>query len=297
MDWLKKVAPTIAAALAGPFAGLAVEAVGSAFGWQDATKEKIQQALTSGGLTGDQLLQLKQAELALQAKEQELGVRFVELDNADRDSARRREMTVKDSTNQILAFTVVGAFIAVVGATLLGYAKVESVLAGTLIGYLQSGTGSCLLLRFHEGLCRQDCCDGEDGGKEVKKLAWCDRVLIVAGLYYTVCTSPKYFKQALDYLGIPEADRPDFISKEQSNGTCWEFTRAGEKPCKVVCIRGWEGRDSIEVAGLLVHEAVHIFQGACEYINERNPSAEFEAYSIQTIAQELMVEFQRQVSA
>jgi hypothetical protein len=48
------------------------------------------------------------------------------------------------------------------------------------------------------------------------------------------------------------------------------------------------------VAGLLVHEAVHVFQRYCEHIGERRPGAEQEAYGIQAIAQELMQSFAEQ---
>ena len=41
-DALKAIAPTIATALGGPLAGLAVDALGAAFGWTDATKEKVE---------------------------------------------------------------------------------------------------------------------------------------------------------------------------------------------------------------------------------------------------------------
>lgn len=148
LSWLKTIAPTVATALGGPLAGLAVEAVGAAFGWTDATKDKVQDALTKGQLTGDQLVQLKQAELALQQKQQELGFQFAELEFKDRDSARQRESSVKDATNKILAYTIVGSFIAMVGAALLGYAKVESALAGTLVGYLSAKAEQVLAYYF-----------------------------------------------------------------------------------------------------------------------------------------------------
>ncbi|MFN3454034.1 MAG: hypothetical protein ACK41T_03675 [Pseudobdellovibrio sp.] len=45
---------------------------------------------------------------------------------------------------------------------------------------------------------------------------------------------------------------------------------------------------------LLVHEATHIFQKIKELIGESNPSMEFEAYSIQTISQNLIYEFKNQ---
>lgn len=63
-----------------------------------------------------------------------------------------------------------------------------------------------------------------------------------------------------------------------------------------MCVRGWENRDPVEVAGLLIHEAVHIWQEWCEYYGEVAPGREQEAYAVQAIAQELMAEFARRVN-
>ncbi|MGF2353184.1 hypothetical protein ACNPK2_17715, partial [Acinetobacter baumannii] len=46
-------------------------------------------------------------------------------------------------------------------------------------------------------------------------------------------------------------------------------------------------RNQIEVYGLLLHEAVHVWQKIKKLMGEREPSSEFEAYSIQAIAQDL----------
>lgn len=148
LSWLKTIAPTVATALGGPLAGLAVEAVGSAFGWEDATKEKVQDMLTKGQLSSEQLTQLKQAEMSMLEKERELGFKFAELDFKDRDSARQREIAVKDNTNKVLAYTVVGAFVALVAGTLLGWARVDSALAGTLVGYLSAKAEQVLAYYF-----------------------------------------------------------------------------------------------------------------------------------------------------
>lgn len=151
MDWkaaIGAIAPTVATALGGPLTGLAVDAVGSAFGWTDATKEKVEEAFSKGQMTGEQILALKQAEIALVAQEKELGFKFAELEFRDRDSARQRESNVKDSTNKILAYAVVGGFLAVVGGTLAGWAKVDSVLAGSLIGYLSAKAEQVLAYYF-----------------------------------------------------------------------------------------------------------------------------------------------------
>jgi hypothetical protein len=138
MEFLKTLAPTLATLLGGPLAGLAVDLLGPKLGITDATKDKITAALQTGQLTGDQIVAIKQAELEAKAKEEELGVKFAEMEFKDLDSARQREMAVKDNTNKILAYTIVGAFIAMIGATLLGLAKVDSALTGTLVGYLSA---------------------------------------------------------------------------------------------------------------------------------------------------------------
>jgi len=51
-------------------------------------------------------------------------------------------------------------------------------------------------------------------------------------------------------------------------------------------------RKPIEVYGLLLHEAVHVWQKIRKLMGEREPSVEFEAYSIQAIAQDLFEMFE-----
>jgi hypothetical protein len=148
MEWLKTLAPTLATALGGPLAGLAVQAIGSALGMSEATQEKITEVLQSGQLTGEQIAAIKIAEMQLKTQEQELGFKFADLEVKDRDSARQREVQTKDNTNKILAFVIIGAFIAMVGATLMGWTKAESVLAGTLIGYLSAKAEQVLSYYF-----------------------------------------------------------------------------------------------------------------------------------------------------
>ena len=147
-EWLLKLAPTVATALGGPLAGIAVAALGNALGVPDATQEKISDILQSGNMTGEQIAAVKVAELELKKHESDNGFKFAELEVRDRESARAREATVKDTVNQVLAYTIVGAFLAMVGTTLLGYATVDSVLAGTLVGYLSAKCEQVLAYYF-----------------------------------------------------------------------------------------------------------------------------------------------------
>lgn len=136
-------APWLATALGGPLAGQAVSAIASAMGLKpDARIEDIQKALAAGQLTGDQLVAMKQAELQFQAAMQQAGFQnekdLASIAEQDRDSARQREAKVMDWTPRVLAYLIVGSFIGVVIATLAGWSRVDSVLAGTLIGYLSA---------------------------------------------------------------------------------------------------------------------------------------------------------------
>ena len=115
MDWLKKIAPTTATLLLGPLGGLAVEVLGPALGIEDATVDKVKDTLSKGNLSGDQLAALKQAEITLAARLKELDIDLEKIHAGDRDSARRREMEVKDYVPGILAGIITVGFFGVLG--------------------------------------------------------------------------------------------------------------------------------------------------------------------------------------
>ena len=151
MEWLnivKTIAPTVASALGSPLAGIAVSALGSMFGMSEPTQEKIKDYIEKGQLTGEQIVAMKELDLKYQNEELERGFKYSELVFNDIKSAREREVQVKDSTNQILAFAIVGAFILTVGLVLSGYASAESVLAGTVIGYISAKCEQVLAYYF-----------------------------------------------------------------------------------------------------------------------------------------------------
>lgn len=141
MEWLKiikTVAPTVASALGSPLAGLAISALGSMFGIEEPTQDKIKSYIEKGQLTGEQIVQLKELELKYKNEEEERGFRYAELAFKDVYSARNREVLTKDSTNKILAFIIVAAFLTIAIFVLAGWAKAETVLAGTIIGYVSA---------------------------------------------------------------------------------------------------------------------------------------------------------------
>lgn len=144
-DWksvVGTVAPTIATALGGPLAGLAVKAIGGVFGLgEGATESEIAKAVA--GATPEQLLALKSAEQAFIVKMRELDVDLERINAGDRNSARDREKEVKDWTPRILAGVIVAGFLGTVYMVLAGYVEglkdpMTATLTGTLIGYVSA---------------------------------------------------------------------------------------------------------------------------------------------------------------
>jgi hypothetical protein len=114
---LGKIAPSIAAAAGGPLAGSAVTAIESVFGLKpEAEPARRQDAAAAAIATAspDQLLALKKADQDFQARMTELGFQDAEalakIGNDDRDSARKREMSVRDFTPKVLAISVTAGF-------------------------------------------------------------------------------------------------------------------------------------------------------------------------------------------
>ena len=117
---LATVAPWIGTALGGPLGGMAVTAAADALGLSDKTEAAIKSALS--GATPEQMLALKQADNDFSLKMQALGFDSMEkmaaLQNADRDSARNREIQVKDGTPKILAYLITAGFFGMLVAML-----------------------------------------------------------------------------------------------------------------------------------------------------------------------------------
>jgi hypothetical protein len=104
-----------AASLGGPFATMAVNAVGKALGVDNVTPDNVDDVIaTATSKDPDAMLKLKQAEQEFQLQMQKLGFENVqkleEMASADRASARAREMSVRDKTPAVLAYAVTAGF-------------------------------------------------------------------------------------------------------------------------------------------------------------------------------------------
>jgi len=121
MEWLKQIAPTIATAMGGPLAGMAVSAISKAIGVEP---EKVGDLISNNKLTAEQIAQVKIAEIELQKQAQELGLNFEKLAVDDRKSARDMQMATRSWVPPLLAASVTVGFFGILVMMLLG--KVDS---------------------------------------------------------------------------------------------------------------------------------------------------------------------------
>jgi len=145
MDWLKQIAPTIATALGGPLAGLAVDAISKAVGIdpKDVTK-----TISEGKLTADQIAQIKTAELAMAARAQELGLDFEKIAVDDRKSAREMQATTQSYIPGGMAIIVTCGFFGILIGLMTEHFKTSDALM-LMLGSL--GTAWTGIIAFYFG--------------------------------------------------------------------------------------------------------------------------------------------------
>ncbi len=117
MEWLKQIAPTVATALGGPLAGMAISAVSKAIGVDE---DKVGDLIKDNKLTAEQIAQVKVAEIELQKQAQELGLNFAKLEVDDRKSARDMQMATRSWVPPLLAAAVTIGFFTILAMMLFG---------------------------------------------------------------------------------------------------------------------------------------------------------------------------------
>jgi hypothetical protein len=111
---LGAIAPTIASAIGGPFAGQAVKKLMEVLGLPPGTPDESVMGAVAGA-TPEQLIRIKEADNSFLIEMKRLEVDFEKMDSAtgaaDRASARLREQTLRDWTPKVLAFLTTGCYI------------------------------------------------------------------------------------------------------------------------------------------------------------------------------------------
>lgn len=109
-ELLMKLAPTVASALLGPLGGVAVAGLGKIFGIDNATTSDITKAFADGKLTPEQLSNIKELELRLQAEEKERGFRYTELEFKNTADARDMQKQTRSYFPATLSTFVTAGF-------------------------------------------------------------------------------------------------------------------------------------------------------------------------------------------
>jgi hypothetical protein len=101
--------------------------------------------------------------------------------------------------------------------------------------------------------------------------------------------------QHVQYTLVRNQLHMDLLSEDMNNvdsflsieGAAAQVDFYSDGAYAVVQLGDTSERKLIEIYGLLLHEAVHVWQKVKKLMGEKEPSSEFEAYSIQAIAQDL----------
>lgn len=152
-DWketLRAVAPGIATALGGPLAGAAVKILGDkVLGRPDATQDEVVAALSSGSLTGEQIVALKSAEQTFQLEMAKIDASQDAAIIDDKKSAREMESSTHSPVPAILSyFVTVGYFGVLTGMMTKWLVVSDSQVALMMLGSLTTAWGSVLAFWF-----------------------------------------------------------------------------------------------------------------------------------------------------
>lgn len=168
LDWKKLVqgiAPVLGSALLGPLAGTAIAQLGAAIlGNPDASEAEVSAALTSGRLTGEQIVAMKSAEQAFETRMRELDIDLVKINQAgdeallkDVQDARARQVALGDYMPQLIFFIFLTVYAVEVGMFFFGkmpedefvralmtraFGTVEGGLVGAVAYFIGSSRGS-----------------------------------------------------------------------------------------------------------------------------------------------------------
>ena len=146
---LGQLAPSIATALGGPLAGVAVKTLSSAlFGHEDGTEEQISEAMASA--TPDQLAAIKKIDADFKVQMKSLDIDLERIAAGDRDSARQMQRETKDWVPKLLAIVItIGFFGILVWMLVMGMPQTGTEALLMMLGAL--GTAWTGVVNFYYG--------------------------------------------------------------------------------------------------------------------------------------------------
>lgn len=148
-DILNTIAPLLGNAIGGPLGGAAASFIAKQLGISDSTVESVTKVLSQGLMTPEQILSVKNAENDFKKFMTDNNLKLIQADNADRDSARKREMEIKDKIPMILSATItIGFFASIFWMITTGVPKENSDVVMMMFGGLVSNFTSVVSYYF-----------------------------------------------------------------------------------------------------------------------------------------------------
>lgn len=137
-DILKTLAPIAGSLIGGPLGGMALKTIADAIGVDDATQEKVAEAITGGKLNPEQIVALRQADDALKVRLEELGIKRDQMVYDDRKDARAMMVATRATTPAWLSWIIVAATMFLEGWVLIEGLpdKADPLIVGRVLGTL-----------------------------------------------------------------------------------------------------------------------------------------------------------------
>jgi hypothetical protein len=146
---LGQIAPTIATALGGPLAGIAVKTLSAVLlGHENGSEDDVKAAMSNA--SPDQLVALKKIDADFKAHMKELDIDLERIAAGDRDSARQMQRETKDWVPKLLAIVItVGFFGILVWMLVMGMPQTGTEALLMMLGAL--GTAWTGVVNFYYG--------------------------------------------------------------------------------------------------------------------------------------------------
>jgi len=146
---LGQIAPTIATALGGPLAGIAVKTLSAVLlGHENGSQEDVSTAMANA--SPDQLATLKKIDADFKAHMKELDIDLERIAAGDRDSARQMQRETKDWVPKLLAIVItIGFFGILVWMLVMGMPQTGTEALLMMLGAL--GTAWTGVVNFYYG--------------------------------------------------------------------------------------------------------------------------------------------------
>ena len=145
MDWLKQLAPLLGTAIAGPFGAVAATFIADKLSLPTNTVEAVTEALSSGKLTPDQIVAVKQAEIDFKKWAGDNNLKLEQLSVQNTQGARDMQVATRSYVPAALALIITIGYLGILIGLMLGKLTVaDNQVLLILIGALATGFGTVL---------------------------------------------------------------------------------------------------------------------------------------------------------